>query len=45
MTPRQKLTTSNDDVLICSNKHVVAATKVGSLITIHFANFAGDTDQ
>lgn len=40
MTPRQKLTTSNDDVLICSNKHVVAATKVGSLITIHFANFS-----
>ena len=40
MTPRQKLTTSNNDVLICSNKHVVAATKVGSLITIHFANFS-----
>ena len=40
MTPRQKLTTSNDDVLICSNKHVAAATKVGSLITIHFANFS-----
>ncbi len=40
MTPRQKLTTSNNDVLICSNKHVVAATKVGTLLTVHFANFS-----
>ncbi|EJC0742541.1 hypothetical protein MX088_002332 [Escherichia coli] len=40
MTPRQRLITSNDDVLAYSGKDVVAATKIGTLLTVHFANFS-----
>ncbi|EOB3505659.1 TPA: hypothetical protein ACIX1N_005365, partial [Escherichia coli] len=40
MKPRQRLITSNDDVLAYSGKDVVAATKIGTLLTVHFANFS-----
>ncbi|HGC0742780.1 TPA: hypothetical protein ACIXYU_005717, partial [Escherichia coli] len=39
MTPRQVLISKNDDILHFQVKYIIATTKVGTSIYIHYQNF------